>query len=100
MGDGLSFCEDRGESGNSQLVARYDTICGNEPEKILDYQLDERLSTLTAQFGIRWTVDRPGTDFAGQRAPGGQVERQREPAEFRIYAGELIIFAIACRSTS
>jgi SAM-dependent methyltransferase len=56
----------------------------------LDYLTDERLSALSAQFGIRWTVHRPWYGFRWAMRPWvAKWKGKREPAEFRIYAGEL-----------
>ena len=56
----------------------------------LDYLTDERLSALNAQFGIRWTVHRPWYGFRWAMRPWvAKWKGKREPAEFRIYAGEL-----------
>jgi SAM-dependent methyltransferase len=56
----------------------------------LDFLTDERLSALDAQFGIRWTVHRPWYGFRWAMRPWVATWKgKREPAEFRIYAGEL-----------
>ena len=56
----------------------------------LDYLTDERLSALSAQFGIRWTVHRPWYGFRWAMRPWvAKWKGKREPAEFKIYAGEL-----------
>jgi SAM-dependent methyltransferase len=54
------------------------------------YLTDERLAALTAQFGIRWMVHRPWYGFRWAMRPWvAKWKGKREPAEFRIYAGEL-----------
>jgi SAM-dependent methyltransferase len=56
----------------------------------LDYLLDDRLSALTAQLGIRWTVHSPWYGFRWAMRPWvARLKGKREPAEFRIYTGEL-----------
>jgi SAM-dependent methyltransferase len=56
----------------------------------LDYLTDKRLSALTTQFGIRWTVHRPWYGFRWAVRPWvAKWKGKREPAKFRIYAGEL-----------
>lgn len=56
----------------------------------LEYLTDERLSTLTAQFGIHWRVHRPWYGFRWAMRPWvAKWKRRREPAEFRIHTAEL-----------
>jgi SAM-dependent methyltransferase len=56
----------------------------------LDYLTDERFSALTAQFGIRWSIHRPWYGFRWAMRPWvARWKSKREPAEFRIYKGDV-----------
>jgi len=81
---GLKMVQERRKDFNERFGFPSDGLAS------LEFLTDERLSVLSAQFGMDWTVHRPWYGLRWAARPWvAKWKGRREPAKFQIYTAEL-----------